>query len=102
MAIFPKIDGRNVRRPIARLTTATVATMAMSRLITRIVNQTGSWFAEPIPGSVRTTNIVTSSSLSAIGSSHAPSVVFSPVILAMRPSSRSVRPATPNVTSAQP
>src|SRR5688572_31352729 len=71
VAIFPKIDGRNVRGPSARFTTATVATIATSRLITRIVNHSGSWFAEPMPGSVSTMNIVTSSSLSAIGSSQA-------------------------------
>ena len=47
--------------------------------MTRTVNQSGSRFAEPMPGSVSTTNIVTSSSLSAIGSSQAPSVVFWPV-----------------------
>ena len=47
--------------------------------MTSTVNQSGSRFGAPISGSVSITNIVTSSSLSAIGSSHAPSVVFSPV-----------------------
>ena len=76
--------------------------MATSRLMTSTVNQSGRRFDEPIPGSVSITNIVTSSSLSAIGSSHAPSVVFCPVRRAMSPSSRSVMPATKKLTSAQP
>ena len=102
VAILPKIEGRNVRGPTARLITATVSTIATSRLMTRTVNQIGSRFADPMSGSVRTMNIVTSNSLSAIGSSQAPSVVFCPVARAISPSSRSVRPATRNVVRAQP
>ena len=47
VAIFPKIDGRNVRGPIARLTIATVSTMTTSRLMIRTVSQSGSRFARP-------------------------------------------------------
>ena len=101
-AILPKIEGRKVRGPTARFTTATVSTMTMSRLRTRTVNQSGSRLAEPMPGSVSMTNIETSNNLSAIGSSQAPSVVFCPLVRAMRPSKRSVTPAARNVTSAQP
>ena len=96
------MDGRNVRGPTARFTTATVSTIAISRLMTSTVNQSGSRFGAPTSGSVSITNIVTSSSLSAIGSSHAPSVVFSPVQRAIRPSKRSVSAAVKNVRSAQP
>jgi hypothetical protein len=81
---------------------ATVMTMATSRLMTRIVSHTGRRLACPRPGMVRTTKVVTSSSLSAIGSSHAPSVVFWPVQRAMRPSSRSVTPAVTKASSAHP
>ena len=73
-----------------------------SRLITSTVNHNGSRLADPIFGRVSITNIVTSRSLSAIGSSHAPRVVFCPVMRAMTPSSMSVTPAARNVVSAQP
>ena len=76
VATFPYIDGRNVRRPTARFTMATVTTMQTSRLMMSAVSQIGRRFARPRPGSVSTTNALTSISLSAIGSSHAPSVVF--------------------------
>ena len=76
VAILPKIDGRNVRRPIARFTMATVMTMTTSRLMTVTVSQSGSRLARPRPGIVYTMKVVTSSSLSAIGSSHAPRLVF--------------------------
>ena len=76
VAIFPKIDGRNVRRPIARLTITTVRTMTRSRLMMQTVSQIGKRLASPRPGQVRTTKVLTSSSLSAIGSSQAPMLVF--------------------------
>ena len=69
--------------------------------MTTTVSQSGIRATRPSPGSVSMTNMVASSSLSAIGSSHAPSVVV-PVRRAIRPSSASVMPATAKTTSAQP
>ena len=48
-----------MRGPMARLTTATVATIATSREMTRTVNHSGSRFGPPISGRVSITNIVT-------------------------------------------
>ena len=66
------------------------------------VSQTGMRFSRCRSGSDSTTNVVTSSSLSAIGSSHAPE----PRLLARparsRPSRPSVTPAVTNTTSAHP
>src|SRR4029434_2490547 len=75
VAAFPSSEGRNVRGPTARLTIATTATMTMSRLMTRTVSQMGTWFVTEICGNVSTTKVVTSRSLSAIGSSQAPRLV---------------------------
>jgi hypothetical protein len=47
-------------------------------------------------------NVVTSSSLSAIGSSHAPRLVRWPARRAIRPSSASVAPAVMKTSSAAP
>ena len=80
---------------------ATVRTISTSRLITSTVNHTGSWFGRP-SGIVSTTNVETSSSLSAIGSSNAPRSVRWPDRRAISPSSTSVTPATMNVMRAQP
>ena len=99
---FPRNDGLNVRGPTARLTMATTPTMTTSRLMTVTVSQSGRWLVRGIAGRVRTTNVVTSSSLSAIGSSQAPRLVRWPARRAMRPSSASVRPATLKTISAPP
>src|SRR6266576_1145597 len=69
-------------------------TMPTSRLMTSAVSQSGSLFVRPRFGSVRTTNALTSISLSAIGSSHAPRVVLCLDHRAMTPSSASVTPAS--------
>ena len=102
VAALPSGDGRKVRGPTARLTMATVSTMAMSRLITSTVSHSGTRFGRPRLGSESTMKVVTSSSLSAAGSSQAPSEVRWFARRATRPSSASVRPATANVTSAHP
>ena len=70
------MDGRNVRGPMARFTIATVATMTTSRLMMQIVSHSGNRLARFRPGVVSTMKVVTSSSLSAMGSSHAPRLVF--------------------------
>ena len=102
VATLPSGEGRKVRGPVARFTTATVSTMAMSRLITRMVSQSGTRLGSPRFGRVSTTNVVTSSSLSAAGSSQAPSEVRWLARRAIRPSSASVAPATTKRVSAQP
>jgi hypothetical protein len=76
--------------------------MPTSRLMTSTVSQIGMRFTNPMSGSVRTMKVVTRSSLSAAGSSHAPNSLFCPARRALRPSSASVRPAIRNVKSAHP
>ena len=70
VASLPSIEGRKFRGPAASVTIATTPTMTTSRLMTKTVSQSGRWLVSGTPGSVRMTNVVTSSSLSAIGSSH--------------------------------
>ncbi len=102
VASLPSSDGLNVRGPIDRLTIATTPTMTTSRVMTRTVSQMGTWLVSSICGSVSTTKVVTSSSLSAIGSSHAPKLVGWLVSRAMSPSIASVAPATRKTASAAP
>src|SRR5215831_8026941 len=102
VAAFPKSDGRNVLGPIARLTIATVPTITTSRLMMSTVSQIGNGFARPSHGTVRTTNVLNASSLSAIGSSQAPSVLFWSDHRAVNPSRASVRQAVANTINAHP
>ena len=102
MASLPNSVGWNVRRPIERFTMATVTTMMTSRLITSTVSQIGNRLGRSTLGIMSTTNVEINSSLSAIGSSSAPSVVPWPHHRARIPSSASVSPAPTRTTSAHP
>jgi hypothetical protein len=81
---------------------ATVRTMTTSRLMISTVSQSGRGLARPRLGSVSTTKVVTSSSLSAMGSSQAPRFDFTADRRAIKPSRASVRPAVAKTNSAQP
>src|SRR5919205_2777897 len=96
--IFPSIEGRNPRKPVTMLIAAAPTRIKTSRLITATVTQngTGRWDGNGCGNTDRidkTTNEVTSISLSAIGSRIVPSWDFWLKRRASRPSKPSVTPA---------